>query len=79
LHRRRFKLARQLKWYIFLVQGIGAIFYGVFSAAYILTLPSTRVLSGEPIFKVPLTIFSIMFVALILFSLAVGAAYRQKK
>jgi len=72
-------LERQLKWYIFLVQGIGAIFYGVFSAAYILALPSTKVLSGEPVFKVPLTIFSILFVILILFSLAIGAAYRRKK
>jgi hypothetical protein len=72
-------LAKQLKWYILLVQGIGAIFYGVFSAAYILALPSTNVLSGEPTFKVPLTIFSITFVALTLFSLAIGAAYRQKK
>ena len=72
-------MERQLKWYIFLVQGIGAIFYGVFSAAYILALPSTKVLSGEPVFKVPLTIFSILFVILILFSLAIGAAYRRKK
>jgi hypothetical protein len=72
-------LGKQLSWYLFLVQGVGAIFYAVFSAAYILAIPSTNVLSGEPVFKVPLTVFSVLFVALILVSLAIGAVYTKQK
>jgi hypothetical protein len=55
--------------FLFLTHGIGAIFYTVFSAAYILALPTydffggegVRVLTGEPIFHLLLSIFGSLF------------------
>jgi len=59
-------------------QGIGAVFYAVFSAAYILAIPSTHVLSGEPVFKWPLTVFGVLFVILVLVSLLVSVIYKPE-
>ncbi len=70
---------KRLSWYILVVQAIGALFYAVFSAAYILAIPSINVLSGEPIFKIPMTIFSVLFVVLILISLVIGTLYKKKQ
>jgi len=72
-------LDKKLGWYILVVQAIGTIFYAVFSAAYILAIPSINVLSGEPIFKIPMTIFSIFFVVLILISLVIGIVNKKTK
>ena len=68
---------KRLSWHILIVQAIGALFYAVFSAAYILAIPSINVLSGEPIFKIPMTIFSVLFVVLILISLVIGTLYKK--
>jgi len=65
--------------YILTVQAIGTVFFIIFSAAYILAIPSINVLSGEPIFKIPMTIFSTLFVVLILISLVIGAVYKKTK
>jgi len=46
---------------MFLAQGIGAIFYAFFIASYALALPSNQVLHGEPIFRIPLSIFGGLF------------------
>jgi len=51
-----------------LTQGIGAIFFAVFLASYALALPSNRVLHGQPIFRIPLSIFGGLFLALIAIS-----------
>lgn len=68
---------KRLSGYILIVQAIGTLFYAVFSAAYILAIPSINVLSGEPIFKIPMTIFSVLFVVLILISLVIGTLYKK--
>ncbi|HTY75563.1 MAG TPA: hypothetical protein VMD05_08360 [Candidatus Nanoarchaeia archaeon] len=49
---------------VLLTQGIGAVFFAVFWAAYAFALPSNHVLHGEPIFKIPLSIFGGLFVLL---------------
>jgi hypothetical protein len=72
-------LDKRLGWYILIVQALGAIFYAVFSAAYILAIPSINVLSGEPIFKIPMTIFSVLFVVFMLISLVIGTVYKKTK
>jgi hypothetical protein len=71
--------AKELAAYLFLAQGIGAVFYAVFSAAYILAIPSTKVFSGEPVFKWPLTVFGVLFVILILTSLLLSAIYKPEE
>lgn len=67
---------KELAIFLFIAQGIGAVFYAVFSAAYILAIPSINVLSGEPVFKWPLTVFGVLFVILILVSLVISAVYK---
>jgi hypothetical protein len=64
---------KHLNLFIFASQGIGAIFYGVFSAAYILPLPSTQVLSGEPVFRLLLSAFEGLFIICILIGLVLSA------
>jgi hypothetical protein len=63
---------KHLNLFIFAAQGIGSAFYGIFSAAYILPLPSTQVLSGEPIFRLLLSIFEGLFIICILIGLVLS-------
>jgi hypothetical protein len=44
-----------------LAQALGAIAYAIFIASYALALPSNEVLHGEPIFRIPLSIFGGLF------------------
>jgi hypothetical protein len=59
----------QLSRFVFLTQGIGAVFYAVFIASYALALPSNRVLHGEPVFRIPLSIFGGLFLILVVLAL----------
>jgi hypothetical protein len=71
--------ANQLAALLFITQGTGAVFFAVFSAAYILAIPSIKVLSAEPVFKWPLTAFGVLFVILISVSLLVSAVYKPEE
>ncbi len=68
--------SKQLDRFLFAIQGIGIIFYGVFSAAYILALPSNHLLSGEPVFHVLLSIFGGLFFLLTIAAIAVSVTAR---
>jgi len=52
--------------FLFIVQGAGAVFVGIFLAAYLGGLPSTAVLHSEPVFRVPLFIFGGVLLVLVL-------------
>ena len=55
--------------FLLTVQGIGAVFVGIFLAAYLggmVMTPSTTVLHSEPAFRIPLTIFGITLLVLVL-------------
>jgi hypothetical protein len=52
--------------FLFAVQGIGAVFVGVFLAAYLGGLPTTAVLHSEPAFRIPLYIFGVVLLVLVL-------------
>ena len=54
----------QVSKIMLLTQGFGAAFFAVFWLAYSFALPSTNVLSGEPVFKIPLSIFGGLFLLL---------------
>jgi hypothetical protein len=58
--------------YAFLTQAIGAVFFAVFLASYALALPSNLVLHGEPIFRIPLSIFGGLFLALTAIAIALS-------
>jgi hypothetical protein len=62
-----------------LTQGIGAIFFAVFWASYALALPSNQVLHGQPIFKIPLSIFGGLFLALVIISVMLFIIVKPKE
>ncbi len=57
---------KKLTTVLFSLQGIGAVFVGIFLAAYLGGLPSTTVLHSEPAFRIPLIIFGAVLLVLIL-------------
>jgi multisubunit Na+/H+ antiporter MnhB subunit len=54
---------------LFFLEGVGAVFTGIFLAAYLGGMfmnPSTTVLHGENAFKIPLIIFGVLFLVVVL-------------
>lgn len=70
--------SKQLAFYVFLAQGIGAVFYGIFLAAFYLTLPSNETLIGDPMFRSSLSIFGGLFLILIIGSLVASVIVKQE-
>jgi hypothetical protein len=61
--------ANKLTKFLFVVEGVGAVFVAVFLAAYLGGLfytPQTTVLHSELSFKIPLFIFGAMLLVLVL-------------
>ena len=69
----------QTKLLVFLAQGIGVIFYGIFLAAFYIPMPSNDTLIGDPTFRTPLSIFGGIFLILILISLAASYVRKQEE
>jgi Zn-dependent protease with chaperone function len=63
--------------FLFATQGVGAIFVGIFLAAYLGGLPSTNVLHSEAAFRIPLTILGVVLLVLILATVIVAAFQRK--
>jgi hypothetical protein len=57
---------KQITQFLFAAEGIGAIFVSIFSAAYLLGLPTTEVRHSEPIFRISLSVFGVSFLIFIL-------------
>jgi len=64
---------------VLLTQGIGAVFFAVFWAAYAFALPSNHVLHGEAIFKIPISIFGGLFVMLTIALLVLSFIWNRRK
>jgi len=64
---------------ILLTQGLGAVFFAVFWTAYAFALPSTNVLSGEPVFKILLSVFGGLFLLLTFILLVVSFAIKRRR
>jgi hypothetical protein len=64
---------------VFFTQGIGAVFFAVFLASYALALPSNLVLHGEPIFRIPLSIFGALFLALTAIAIALSIIIKPEE
>jgi len=69
----------QIARLVLLTQGIGAIFFAVFWASYAFALPSNHVLHGEPVFKIPISIFGGLFVVLTIALLLLSLALNRNK
>ena len=68
---------KQISQFLFAVQGIGIVFVGIFLAAYLGGLPTTNVLHIEPVFRIPLAIFGLLFLVLVLATLVLAALRRK--
>ncbi len=62
---------------LLVTEGVGAVFVGIFLAAYLAGLPTTAVLHSELGFRIPLAIFGVLLVILTLTCIAF--AYLRKK
>jgi hypothetical protein len=69
---------KQINMFLFAAEGIGAIFVSIFSAAYLLGLPSTAVLHSEPAFRTTLSILGVLLIAIALLALAIAALMKRK-
>ena len=57
---------KQIATFLFVAQGVGGIFVGIFLAAYLGGLPTTKVLHSEPAFRIALYIFGAVVLVLVL-------------
>jgi hypothetical protein len=68
---------KRISTFLFVTQGIGTVFVGIFLAAYLGGLPSTNVLHSETAFRIPLTILGVVLLVLILATIIV-AAFKER-
>lgn len=69
---------KQKNIFLFTAEGVGAAFVGVFLAAYLAGLPTTKVFHSEPAFRISLMILGVVFLAMI-FSAFILAALSKKE
>ena len=70
---------KQTRTFLFAVQGVSAIFVGLFLAAYLSGLPTTAVYHSDPNVRFLLSIFGVAVLALILASIVVAALNKHTK
>jgi hypothetical protein len=68
---------RRTATFLFALQGVGAVFVGIFLAAYLGGLPSTAVLHSEPVFRIPLFIFGAVLLVLVLSALVLAVLSKK--
>ncbi len=69
---------RNITRFLLVTEGVGAVFTAFFLAAYLLGLPSTKVLHSQPAFNIPLVIFGSVLLALILAALVLAVSVFRK-
>ena len=57
---------KQINAFLFATQGVGAVFVGIFLAAYLAGLPTTAVFHSEPAFRVPLSVVGVALLVMVL-------------
>jgi len=68
---------KRISNFLFVTQGVGTIFVGIFLIAYLGGLPSTNVLHSEDVFRIPLTILGVALLVLVLITVIVAAFQRK--
>ncbi len=80
IQKKRYKLnIKQVNLILFATQALGMAFYIIFSAAYDIPLPSTKILIAEPIFRNLLTISGSLYFILILLAIGLSINMRKKE
>jgi Na+-transporting methylmalonyl-CoA/oxaloacetate decarboxylase gamma subunit len=73
---------KQITIFLLAIQGVGAVFAGIFLAAYLggmLMTPSTTVLHSEPAFRIPLMVFGIVLLFLVLVAVLMAIFSKKSK
>jgi hypothetical protein len=70
---------KQTRTFLFAVQGVSAVFVGLFLAAYLAGLPTTAVYHSDPTVRLLLTVFGIAVLTLILASIVVASLNKHAK
>jgi hypothetical protein len=68
---------KQINAFLFVAQGVGVVFVGIFLAAYLAGIPTTVVFHSEPAFRIPLIIFGAVLLAMVLSALVFAALSRK--
>jgi len=63
---------------LFATEGVGAAFVGIFLAAYLAGLPTTRVYHSELAFRIPLIILGIIFLVMVLSAFVLAALSKKE-
>jgi hypothetical protein len=63
--------------YLYVVEGVGAVFVAFFLVAYLGGLPTTNVLHSMPVFRLPLTVFGAALLVLILIGVVLAVLKRR--
>ncbi|MGA3290032.1 MAG: hypothetical protein ABSD42_07340 [Candidatus Bathyarchaeia archaeon] len=69
---------KKLTTILFSLEGVGAVFVGIFLAAYLGGLPTTTVLHDEPVFRIPLIIFGAVLLMLILATVVLAISSKKE-
>jgi hypothetical protein len=68
---------KRLSKYLYVVEGVGAIFVALFLAVYLGGLPTTAVLHSEPVFRIPLFVFGAVLLELIISAVVVAILVKK--
>ncbi len=71
-------VTKKLNTLLFSLEGVGAVFVGIFLTAYLGGLPTTNVLHDLPAFRIPLIIFGAALLILILVTVVVSFLKRKE-
>ncbi|MCW4000832.1 MAG: hypothetical protein NWE93_11385 [Candidatus Bathyarchaeota archaeon] len=63
--------------FLYATQGVGAVFVGLFLAAYLAGLPTTAVLHSDPTVRLTLSVLGVAYLALTLAGIILAALKRK--
>jgi hypothetical protein len=69
---------KQINAFLFVAQGVGVVFVGIFLAAYLAGIPTTVVFHSEPAFRIPLTILGIVLLVMVLSAFVLAALSKKE-
>ena len=69
---------KQTQIFLFAGQGVGALFCGIFLAAYFGGLPSTNTLNSEPTFIFSQSVIGTILIAFIFLAMIIAFTFNQK-
>lgn len=68
---------KKLTAVLFSLEEVGAVFVGIFLAAYLGGLPTTNVLQDEPAFRIPLIVFGAVLLTLVLATVILAVSSKK--